>query len=108
MKFTLTTKCPRCKLPQKGTHRCQYCGYDISKNKKPIKTFRNKLKGLIGPLNKDQIFPTKKSQLADHAGTRSGSDRRKYKYMHYPADRRSGKDRRKMDDRRGQVARKRS
>ena len=27
MKFAITNKCLRCKLPQKGTYRCQYCGY---------------------------------------------------------------------------------
>ena len=107
MKFAITNKCPRCKLPQKGTQRCQYCGYVLPKNITLIKTFRNKLEGIIGALSKDQIYATKKSKLTDHGGTRSGSDRRKYTYMHYPQERRSGKDRRKGVDRKGQVARKR-
>ena len=106
MKFVIINKCPRCKLPQKGTHTCQYCGHVLSNNKKPFKTIRNKLEGIIGALNKGQTFSTKTSRLTDHTGTRSGSDRRKYKYMHYPAERRSGKDCRKTVDHKGQVARK--
>ena len=100
-------KCPRCKLPQKGTNRCQYCGYDLSKNKKPFKTIRNKWERIIGTLSKEQRYVTKKSKLTDHGGTRSESDRRKYRHMHYSPERRSGKDRRKRVDRKGQVARKR-
>jgi len=106
MKFEITNKCPRCKLPQKGTHRCQYCGYVLSKNKKFIKTIRNKLEHIIAALSNDQIFTTKKPKLTDHGGTRSGTDRRKYKYMHYFPEKRSSKDRRKRINHRGQVARK--
>ena len=100
-------KCPRCKLPQTGTHRCQYCGYILSNNRKSIKTIRNTLEDVIGAFGNGQKFANKKSKMADNGGTRSGSDRRKYKYMHYPADRRRGKDRRKRIDRRGQIARRR-
>ena len=99
-------KCPRCKLPQKGTNRCQYCGYDLSKNKKPFKTIRNRLKDIIGTLNKDQIFATKKSKLMDRGGSRSGTDRRKRFSINYFPEKRSGKDRRKMIDIKGQAARK--
>lgn len=98
-------KCPRCKIPQKGIHRCQYCGYDLSKNKKPFKTIRNNLENIIGALNNDQKF-AKKAKMKDHFGTCSRSDKGKYKYMHYYLERRSGKDRRKRVDHRGQVARK--
>jgi len=99
-------KCPRCKLPQKETHICQYCGYVFSKNNKAINVIRNKLEDVIGALSNSQMFANKKAKMTDHSGTRSGSDRRKYKYMHYPAERRSGKDRRKRVDHKGQVARK--
>jgi hypothetical protein len=88
-------KCPRCKLPQKGIHRCQYCGYIFSKNKKTINAIRNKLEDVIGALSNKQMFVNNKAKKTDHGGTRSGSDRRKYKYMHYSPERRSGKDRRK-------------
>ena len=109
MKSTITAKCPRCKLPQKGTDKCQYCGYDISENRKPIKTIRNKFKDIIGALSKEQVFAAKKPKMKDHGGTRTGTDRRKYKFMtwNFP-EKRSGSDRRKRIDRRGQVARKRS
>jgi hypothetical protein len=99
--------CPRCKLPQKGTHRCQYCGYVLPKNKKHTKAIRNRLKDIIGALRNAQIFATKKAKMTDHGGTRSGSDRRKYTYVHYLSEKRSGKDRRKRVDRKGQVSRKR-
>ena len=98
-------KCPRCKLPQDGRYRCQYCGYVFSKNKKPIKTIRNKLEDIIGALSNNHMFANKKTKMTDHDGTRSGSDRRKYKYLHYPAERRSGNDRRKRIYRKGQAAR---
>lgn len=100
-------KCPRCKLPQKGTHRCQYCGYVFAKNKKPIKSIKNKLEDIIGALSNKQMSAKKKVKMTDQDGTRSGSNRRKYKYMHYSPERRSGKDRRKRVDGKGQVARKR-
>lgn len=107
MKFAITNKCPRCKLPLKGTQRCQYCGYVLPKNLKFSKTFRNKLEGIIGALSKDQIYATNKSKLTDHDGTRSGADRRKYQIMNYFPERRSGKDHRKRVDHRSQAARKR-
>ena len=100
-------KCPRCKLPQKGTHRCQYCGYVFSKNKKSINAIRAKLEDIISVFRNDQRFVNKKVKMKDHSGTRSGSERRKYLNMHYSPERRSGKDRRKKVDRKGQVARKR-
>ena len=106
MKFTLTTKCPRCKLPQKGTHRCQYCGYVLSHNKKRFRTIRKKLDDIIGAYSNDQKVANKKVKIKDLVGTRSGSDRRKYKYMHYSPERRSVKDRRKRVDHKGQFARK--
>jgi hypothetical protein len=99
-------KCPRCKLPQKGTHRCQYCGYVFLKNKKTFKTIRNRLEGIIGTLSNNQKPANKKAKMIDPEGTRSGSDRRKYKYMHYFPERRTGKERRKKVHRRGQAARK--
>ena len=98
--------CPRCKLPQKGTHRCQYCGYVFSKNNKYFETIRTKLKNIFGALSNKPMFANKKPKMTDHSGTRSGSDRRKYKYMHYSPERRSGKERRKRVDPKGQVARK--
>ena len=100
-------KCPRCKLPQKGTYRCQYCGYDLSKNKKPFKTIRNKLDDIIGTLNKNQKLANTKAKITDHGGTRTRSDRRKYLSKHYSPERRSGKDRRRRVDRKGQAARNR-
>ena len=99
-------KCPRCKLPQTGTHRCQYCGYVLTNNKRRFKTIRNKLEDIIGSLSKDHKFENIKVEMKDLGGTRSGSDRRKYKYMHFSPERRSGKDRRKKIDSRGQAARK--
>ena len=87
-------------------HRCRYCGYDLSKNKKPFKKIRNRLEGIIGTLDNNQKLANKKAKMIDHEGTRSGSDRRKYKYMHYSPERRSGKERRKRVDPKGQVARK--
>jgi hypothetical protein len=99
-------KCPRCKLPQKGAHRCQYCGYVLSNNKRRFKTIRKKLEDIMGALSNDQKFENIKAKTKDLAGTRSGSDRRKHRYMHYSPERRSGKERRKRIDFRGQVARK--
>jgi hypothetical protein len=99
-------KCPRCKLPQEETDRCQYCGYVLSKNKKHLKTIRNKLNDIIDALIKDQIFATKKSKLMDRGGTRSGTDRRKRFSINYFPEKRSGKDRRKMINIKGQAARR--
>ena len=93
--------CPRCKLPQKGTHRCQYCGYVLSNNGKRFKTIRNKLDDIIGALSNNQKVATKKVKMKDLGGTRSGSDRRKYLYMHYSPERRSSKDRRNRVDPKG-------
>lgn len=100
-------KCPRCNLPQEGILRCQYCGYDLSKNKY-TKTFRNRLKDIMGAFNKDRTYTVKKrSTLKDNGGTRSGADRRVYIFSKYYPDKRSGRDRRKGDDRRRKAARKR-
>jgi hypothetical protein len=99
-------KCPRCKLPQKGTYRCQYCGLVFSKNKLLTKSILNNLKDVISGFNKNQISATKKPKLKDSAGTRSGTDRRKFTMMHHYPERRSGKDRRRRIKRKGQLARK--
>lgn len=107
MKFPQTYKCPRCKLPQKGTHRCQYCGYVFPKNKLHTKSIRNKLKDIFDVFNKGQMYSTKKPKLSDNSGTRSGNDRRKYTLMNYFPDKRSGKDRRKKILPGGSAARKR-
>ena len=106
MKFAQNHICPRCKLPQKGRHRCQYCGYVFSKNKKHTITIRNKLANIIAALKRDQKYTTRKPKLSDNSGTRSGTDRRKYKLMNYFPERRSGKDRRKKAMRGGSAARK--
>ena len=45
--------------------------------------------------------------MKDNGGTRSGTDRRKYQYSAYAAEKRSGKDRRKGFDRRSPIARRR-
>jgi hypothetical protein len=46
-------KCPRCKLPQEGRYRCQYCGYDLTKVKKRrVRINFGKMKDLIGGVNK--------------------------------------------------------
>lgn len=105
MKATVV-HCPRCKLPQQETQKCQFCGYILSKKKLHQKATRNKLKDLIGALRKNQTYSAKKSKLTDSGGTRSGRDRRKYLTMNYYPDRRSGKDRRKRVDDRRQAARK--
>jgi len=40
-------KCPRCKLPQEGIYKCQYCGYDLAKHKKrTLNIFRKKVKNI--------------------------------------------------------------
>jgi len=101
-------KCPRCNLPQEGIHRCQYCGFDLSKyKKKDTKTIRNRLKGIIAVLNKEPFVKSnKKSTLQDNGGTRSGTDRRVYVFMKYFPEKRSGRDRRKRVDRRRKAAKK--
>ena len=45
--------------------------------------------------------------MADNGGTRAGTERRKYQYSAYVAEKRSGKDRRKGFDRRSPIARRR-
>ena len=111
-------KCPRCNLPQNGIYKCQYCGYDLSKyNKKNTTIIRKRLKAIIGEFKESKIFSSNKKSKAhsmnnaskafkrtDEWGIRSGTDRRKYKHMHYFPEKRSGKDRRKRIDRKGQVA----
>ena len=44
--------------------------------------------------------------MKDNGGARSGTDRRKYQYSAYAAEKRSGKDRRKGFDRRSPIARR--
>ena len=114
-------KCPRCKLPQEGIYRCQYCGYVLSKYKKThTKIFRQKLEDIIGALNNVQIVTSNKKskvrsinntneglKLKDKGGTRSGAERRKLRHMTYGPEKRSDWDRRKGFDRRIQVAKKR-
>ena len=114
-------KCPRCNLPQEGVYRCQYCGYVLSKNKKAsTKNIRNRLKDIIEAFNKDHSVTSNKRskvhsvnktskdiKLADKGGTRSGTDRRKYLLWTYFPEKRSGKERRKGIDRRGQESKKR-
>ena len=109
MPITKIHKCPRCNLPQEGILRCQYCGYDLSKNKKiDTKTIRTKFKNFIGVPNKDLANECRKRKtLKDNGGTRSGSDRRVYIFMKYYHEKRSGRDRRKGIDRRRKTARKR-
>jgi hypothetical protein len=46
-------KCPRCKLPQDGMYKCQYCGYDFTKDKKKhVKINIKKMKDIIGGFKK--------------------------------------------------------
>ncbi len=46
-------KCPRCKLPQDGIYKCQYCGYDLTKVKKRrVRINIEKMKDIIGRFNK--------------------------------------------------------
>ncbi len=46
-------KCPRCKLPQNGIYKCQYCGYDLPQDKKRhVKITRKRVKDIIGGLKK--------------------------------------------------------
>jgi ribosomal protein L37AE/L43A len=102
-------KCPRCKLPQAGIYKCQFCGYDLNKyNKKPTTIIRKRLKDIVGGFKKGQIVSSdKKSKVrsmkntgkakksTDHFGSRSGTDRRQQKNTTYFPERRSGMDRRK-------------
>ncbi len=44
-------KCPRCKLPQNGIYKCEYCGYNLAQVKKmQVITIRKRLKDMIGRL----------------------------------------------------------
>ncbi len=43
-------------------------------------------------------------EIKDNGGTRSGTDRRKFRYSAYIPERRSGRDRRREFDRRNQIA----
>jgi ribosomal protein L37AE/L43A len=46
-------KCPRCKLPQAGIYKCQYCGYDLTKVKmRHVRINIEKMKDIIGGFNK--------------------------------------------------------
>ncbi len=45
--------------------------------------------------------------MADNGQTHSGTDRRKFEYIAYVPEKRSGKDRRKGFDRRSSIARRR-
>ena len=89
-------KCPRCKLPQKGIYKCQYCGYDLKKfNKKHTTIIRKGLKGIISEFKEGKIFSSKKKSKVgsmnnagraltrkDEWGTRSGTDRRNENIKH--------------------------
>ncbi len=46
-------------------------------------------------------------EMTDNGGTRSGTDRRKFRYSAYIPEKRSGGDRRREFDRRNQIARRR-
>ena len=109
MKFTKMNKCPRCKLPQNGIYKCQYCGYDLNKyNKKHATMIRKRLKDIIGGFKEGQIVSSnKKSKVRSmnnagkalrrtgNGGTRSGTDRRELQYKNFSPEKRSGRDRRK-------------
>jgi hypothetical protein len=102
-------KCPRCKLPQIGVNKCQYCGYDLNKyDKKPAQKAKRKLTDIIGLFKESQIASINKINKVrslntsgrvfkrkDNDGNRSGTDRRKQRYITYRPERRSGLDRRK-------------
>jgi len=62
--FAKMNKCPRCELPQEGIYKCQYCGYDLTKDKKRhIKITRKKVKDILGGLKKlPDSFKEKKKQ----------------------------------------------
>jgi ribosomal protein L37AE/L43A len=108
-KFKKMNQCPRCKLPQNGIYKCQYCGYDLNKyNKKPTTIIRKRLKDIFGGFKKGQIVSSDKKRnvrtmkntgkakkSTDHFGSRSGTERRQQKNTTYFPERRSGMDRRK-------------
>ena len=53
--------CPRCKLPQEEIYKCQYCGYNLIKDKKShIKKSRKRLKDIIGGFKKLPVSFKKK------------------------------------------------
>ena len=96
-------------MPQEGAYSCQYCGYVFAKHEKKFaRALRNRLKDIFPTFKKETIAPGKRrSTLKDKGGTRSGTDRRKYRFRTYYPESRSGRDRRKGIDRRRKVARKR-
>ena len=68
------TKCPRCKLPQEGMYKCQYCGYKLPQGRRGhIKLTREKLRDLIDRVKKEQIVSKKirrPSQFNNHTERR--------------------------------------
>jgi len=53
-------KCPRCKRQQEGMYKCQYCGYDLNKDKKRhVKKNRKRVKDIIGGLKKKRQLASK-------------------------------------------------
>jgi hypothetical protein len=51
--FTKMYKCPRCKLPQDGIYKCQYCDYDLTKVKiRRVRINIEKMKDIIGGFSK--------------------------------------------------------
>jgi hypothetical protein len=48
-------KCPRCKLPQEGMNKCQYCGYKLPQGRRGhIKLTREKFSNLVARVKKKQ------------------------------------------------------
>ena len=102
-------KCPRCKLPQKGIYKCEYCYYDLTKyNKKRTTIIRKRFGNLIDGLKENQIVSSNKKSKAysnnnfgkmlkktNNRITRSKTDRRKLRYTTYIPEKRSGAERRK-------------
>ena len=101
--------CPRCNLSQNGIYKCQYCGYDVFKyNKRPTKIIKKKFKDVISGFKQIQIVSSnQKSKVGfvnnagkalkwkDNREKRSGTDRRKHRYVNYFPERKLGVDRRK-------------
>jgi hypothetical protein len=106
-------KCPRCNLPQEGMYKCQYCDYDLTKDKKRhIKITQKRLKDIIAGFKTGQIVSSNKRsnvrsmnnadgalKRTDNGGTRSRTDRRKLQYKNFFPEKRSGRNRRKGFDR---------
>jgi len=99
-------KCPRCKLPQEGIYKCQYCGYNLTKyNKKSITVIRKRLKNIVGRFNQSKIVSSTKPSKAcsmnnldetfNSSERRSGTDRRKLRFVNYIPERRLSVERRK-------------